>query len=201
MLERIDYVEIAERYIKQLVTEFENNPYNFFSESDVKCRLFMMLYQDSVISELKQTTDGKWISPLHSEVSYFNEKGKLVFHVDLSAIDPETTDVYSTPRTEGIRFAKGYRAGECSLAIEIKLNKVSNKRRMLTAWEKDMKKLEGIKSRNPHLTCFSILLDKKNQISSNSELVHFQRVYPNVKIVYASANGYECFMNFCPQSS
>ena len=115
----------------------------------------MMMYQNRAISGLKQTVDGRQISPLHSEVSYFNEKGKLVFHVDLSAINPETTDVYSTPRTEGIRFAKGYRAGECYLAVEIKLNKIADKKRILAGWKKDMKKLEDIKSRNPNLAALA----------------------------------------------
>jgi len=196
MPERASYVEIVEHHIRELVTEFKNNPYNFFSESDVKCGLFMMLRKDRAISELKHTTDGKMISPLHSEVSYFNDKGKLLFHVDLSVIEPETTDVYSTPSIDGIRFSKGYRAGECYVAIEIKLNKILDKEKMLVAWEKDMRKLGNIKTRNPFLTCFSILLDKKNHILTRTELTDFEERYPQIGIVYANASGSVFLINF-----
>jgi len=196
MIETTDYSRIATRYIKQLANEFKNNPYDFLSESDVKCKLFMILSQDNALSGLKPTNDGKQISPLHSEVSYFNRNGKLLFHVDLSAIDPGATDVYSKSGKGEVRLAKGYRAGECYLAIEIKLNKSANKRKMIADWEKDMRKLADIKSRNPGLTCFSILLDKKSHISSNDELAQLSGAYPNTKIVYANAVGNEYFINF-----
>jgi hypothetical protein len=146
----------------------------------------MMLHRDRAISDLKRTTDGKMISPLHSEVSYFNDEGKLLFHVDLSIIEPETTDVYSTPSVDGIRFSKGYRAGECYVAIEIKLNKILDKEKMLVAWEKDMGKLRNIKTRNPFLTCFSILLDKKNYILTQTELTDFEERYPQIRIIHAN---------------
>lgn len=195
MLERIDYVEIALRSIRELVTEFKSNPYNFFSESDVKCRLFMMLHRDDSISRLKKTVDNEMISPLHSEVSYFNDQGKLLFHVDLSIVEPATTDVYSTAATDGIRFSKGYRAGECYIAIEIKLNKKLDRQEMLGWWEKDMRKLENIKTRNPYLTCFSILLDKKSHIPTETERADLKDRYPETKIIYASASGSDFFIN------
>jgi hypothetical protein len=196
MIETTDYFRIATRYIKQLANEFKTNPYDFLSESDVKCRLFMILSRDNALSSLKPTNDGKQISPLHSEVSYFDRNGKLLFHVDLSAIDPGTTDVYSKSGKGEVRFAKGYRAGECYLAIEIKLNKSTNKRKMIADWEKDMRKLADIKSRNPGLICFSILLDKKSHISSNDELVQLLGAYPDTKIVYVNAVGNEYLINF-----
>ena len=67
---------------------------------------------------------------------------------------------------------------------------------MIADWEKDMRKLADIKSRNPDLTCFSILLDKKSHISSNDELAQLPEAYPNAKIVYANAIGNKHFINF-----
>jgi len=196
MSERIDYAVIAERHIKELVSEFNSNPFNFFSESDVKCRLFNMLFQNSEIGKLKRTTDGKQIYPLHSEVTYFNRRGRLLYHVDLSAVKPEETDVYSTPQAEGIRFSKGYSAPECLFAIELKLNKRNKKEKMLIIWEKDMKKLHDILSRNTSLTCFCLLLDKKNRISKERELTNLAAGYPEIKIIYANAHGEAFFINF-----
>jgi len=196
MLEKVDYARLAERYIRELVSDFVSNPFNFFSESDVKCRLFNMMFQNSEIGRLKKTIDGKRIYPLHSEVTYFNHEGRLLYHVDLSAVEPEETDVYSNPQAEGIRFSKGYSAPECLFAIELKLNKRNKKEKMLVIWEKDMKKLNDILSRNPSLTCFSMLLDKKNRISDEHELTNLAASYPRIRIIYANAHGENFFMNF-----
>jgi hypothetical protein len=67
---------------------------------------------------------------------------------------------------------------------------------MIADWEKDMRKLADIKSRNPGLICFSILLDKKSHISSNDELVQLLGAYPDTKIVYVNAVGNEYLINF-----
>jgi hypothetical protein len=198
MLEKVDYARSAERYIRELVSDFVSNPFNFFSESDVKCRLFNMMFQNSEIGRLKRTMDGRQIYPLHSEVTYFNREGRLLYHVDLSAVEPEETDVYSNPQTEGIRFSKGYSAPECLFAIELKLNKRNKKEKMLSVWEKDMEKLADILSRNPSLTCFCMLLDKKNRISEENELADLEAKYPRVKLVYANASGMTFFKNFEP---
>lgn len=194
--QRINYSVIAEATIRKLVREFENNPHNFFSEGDVKCRLFMLLFQNRKIRRLKKTRDGKLISPLHSEVSYFNDGGQLLLRVDLSAVDPEDTYVYSIPKKDGIKLAKGYEFGRSHCAIEIKLNKIDSKQKMLTKWIKDLDKLRDIKSRNPSLTLFSILLDKKNHDLTEDELSDIQRRYPRTRIVCANANGEHSFINF-----
>jgi len=75
------------------------------------------------------------------------------------------------------------------MQIEIKLNKIGDKQKMLERWKKDMKKLKDIKSRNPFLTCYSILLDKKNHIQETTELSSFRRNYPQTRIIYANASG------------
>jgi len=196
MTEKIDYARIAKQRIRELVDEFKNNPYNFFSESDVKCRLFLLLYENDEFKRLKCTTDGKLISPLHTEVTYFNDRGKLLFHVDLSAIEPKNTNVYSAPRRGEMKLAKGYRAGDCYFAIEIKLNRTNGKPKMLARWIKDIEKLEDIRRRNPLLTCFAILLDKKGHLLEEAELFDMQRNFPQVKIVYANANSQDYFINF-----
>ncbi len=65
---RIDYTGLIDRTLKEFVSEVQLHPYNFLSESDVKCKLFMMLYRHKEINRLRKTLDGRLISPLHSEV-------------------------------------------------------------------------------------------------------------------------------------
>jgi len=192
----IDYTGLIDRTLKEFVYEVQLHPYNFLSESDVKCKLFMMLYRHKEINRLKKTLDGRLISPLHSEVSYFNDKGKLLFHVDLSIIDPKTTDVYSKSKKMAIKFSKEYRAGVCYSAIEIKFNRRFGKDKIMEKWEKDWEKLEDISTRNQLITCYSILLDKKNRFSQQDEIVPYSQQYPNVKIVYTNTEGKGFFFNF-----
>jgi hypothetical protein len=177
------YSEIAEKCIRQLLDEFVKNPHNFFSESDVKCRLFALLFQHPQINIPMETMNGGLVWPLHTEVSYFDDDGKLFFHVDLSAVDPAFTEVHSNWRNAKIILRKGYRAGVCYFAVELKLNKIRKIPRMFEAWQKDMVKLENIKSRNKLLTCFSILFDKKGNAFADEQFKEIVNKHPQVKIL------------------
>lgn len=184
------YSDIAKHCIQELLNEFTRNPYNFFSESDAKCILFMMLLQKEPIGNLEETRDRQHVWPLHTEVSYFDEDGRLFFHVDMSAVDPSFTDVYSGAHARGkIRLTKGYSAPIIYFAIELKLNKLNKKPRMLVQWEKDLIKLAEIKTRNKWLTCFSILLDKRRNDVSENEFNEMKNKYPEVGMAYANCNG------------
>ncbi len=190
------YLLITEKSVRGLVDYFKSHPYNFFSESDVKCVLFELLFQHKEMNTLEETFDGKLTWPPHSEVSYFDENGKLFFHVDLSVIDPSWAKVYSKPQTRKIKLAKGYEAPVCYSAIELKLNKMNRKAKMFEKWEKDIRKLADIKTRNKFLTCFSIFLDKKNNKLTDHEFRGLCINHPDVRIVYANAEGQEFFGNF-----
>lgn len=192
----IDYSGLINKTIKEYVSKVQLHPYNFLSEGDVQCALFMMLSNHKEISDLKKTIDGKRISPLHSEVSYFNDRGKLSFHVDLSIIDPETTNVYSERKKIEIIYAKEYRAGLCYAAIEIKFNKRYSKNEILKQWKKDWIKLDDISTRNDLLTCYSILHDKRNHFSKKEEIIPYSRQFPRVKIVYTNFKRDCFFLNF-----
>lgn len=183
------YCRIAENSIKQLLGEFVENPAYFFSESDVKCRLFQLLFQHKQISTLGKTIDGKLTLPLHTEVSYFNDEGQLLFHVDLSAVDPLFTDTFSNSQNGGVKLSKGYSAKMCYFAIELKLNKLAPKNDMMEKWIADMEKLTNIKKRNPFLACFSILFDKTANSLSAQEFKAIIEKYGDIKILYANTHG------------
>lgn len=77
---------IVEDCINSVKFEFERNPYNFLSEGDVQCRLFLEFYQRKELNQMYETRDGRKIIPLHSEVTYSDESGKkLSKHIDISA--------------------------------------------------------------------------------------------------------------------
>lgn len=177
------------KHLKEIKSDFENNPFNFLSEGDVKCYLFMKLSKEFNFSKLRRTEDGQWISSLHSEVRYFNEQGKLLFQVDISSIDPQYTNVYSKKVREGRKrpmLAKRYAFDKSHFSIEIKLNKgVWSKNYTCKLWKKDLKKLKDIKSRNPTMLCFSLLLDRRGHFTER-DLAELRNSYPEIEIVYAT---------------
>lgn len=189
------YCSIADRCIKQLLDEFTTIPSLFFSESDMKCRLFIMLFQHKQISVPRKTIDGQLTSPLHTEVSYFDDNGKLLFHVDLSAVDPLFTDTFSNREIGGVKLSKGYSAKLCYFAIELKLNKLNNKSNMLKRWITDMEKLTNIRTRNPYLACFSVLFDKKTNHLNPEEFEEICNKYRQIRLLYANTDG-QIYLNF-----
>jgi hypothetical protein len=190
-----EYCAIALQSIKQILKEFVATPSCFFSESDVKCRLSNIFFQHKEINIPKETMDKQLTYPLHTEVSYFDDNSKLLFHVDLSAVDVGFTDMQSQARRGRIRLAKGYCANVCYFAIELKLNKHYNKPKMLKDWTADMVKLASIKTRNPYLICFSILFDKKANKLSEKEFEEILNKYGQIRILYANTDG-QIHLNF-----
>lgn len=184
------------KHLKEIKSDFENNPFNFLSEGDVECHLFMKLFKEHNLSKLKTTEDGQLISPLHSEVRYFNEQGKLLFQVDISSIDPQYTDVYSKKVREKRKrpmLAKRYAFDKSHFSIEIKLNKGAwSKNYTYNLWKKDLEKLKDIKSRNSTMLCFSLLLDRRCHFTER-DLVELRNSYPEIEIVYGRSVDWSCF--------
>jgi len=201
---------IVEDCIKTVKFEFEQNPYNFLSEGDVQCRLFLELYQRKELSRLEETRDGRKIIPLHSEVTYFDESGKkLSKHIDISAFNPQSAEVYSqNRRCTGLmlsrkrrvkpsrRLSKGYQFGDSYFLIEIKLNRGNwSKNETEKKWRRDLEKLAKLRRRlvnevwktTEEQECIfvSILFDKRAHFSRD-EIKSLEEEYPGIKLVYAT---------------
>ena len=183
------HIELLQGCIKELVLEFEKNPFNFLSEDDVKCHLFMKLWSKGNFDRLQRTEDGQEISALHSEVTYFDERHELSVHTDISIINPEQTDVYSRGRRHrgsGAELSKQYEFRESFAVVEIKYNRGTwSKGNTKRYWTNDLEKLQKLQKRIPTMHYFSVLLDKKGHFSS-SELNEIQQRYPEIAIAYGN---------------
>jgi len=181
-----DYLRLVNKCVKKLKHEFENNPFNFLSEDDIKCHLFMKLWEKREFCNLEETEDKQKISRLHSEVTYFDAERKLRVHADLSAIDPKHTNVYSDRRNVGrAKLSKGYEFSESHFLIEIKFNRGEwSKERAWEEWKKDLDKLKRLRDRITSMRYFSIFFDKRGYFSSG-DVNEMRKLYPGIKIVYA----------------
>lgn len=185
--QNIQYVELLQSCINETVSEFEGNPFNFLSEDDVKCHLFMKLWTRGNFDKFQRTEDGQKISALHSEVTYFDERHELNVHADISIINPEQTDVYSRGRRHkgsGAKLSKQYEFRESFAIVEIKFNRGAwSKGKTKRQWTKDLEKLRKLQRRIPSMHYFSILLDKRAHFSSE-EFNEIQQEYLGITLIY-----------------
>ena len=181
------YVDLLQSCINEIVSEFEENPFNFLSEDDVKCHLFMKLWTKGDFTKFQNTEDGQKISALHSEVTYFDERYELNVHADISIINPEETDVYSEGRRHkgtGAKLSKQYEFRKSFAVVEIKFNKGAwSKGNTIRYWTNDLEKLRKLQKRIPNMHYFSILLDKRSYFSVE-EFNGIQQKYPEITIIY-----------------
>jgi len=182
------YVGVLQDCIRETVSEFEKNPFNFLSEDDVKCHIFMKLWKKGNFDKFERTEDGQEVSALHSEVTYFDERHELNIHADISIISPQQTDVYSRGRRHkgsGAELSKQYEFRESFAVVEIKYNRGAwGKGNTIKYWTKDLEKLQNLQERIPDMHYFSILLDKKGHFSSD-ELGQIRQNYPRISVIYA----------------
>ena len=186
------YVDLLQSCINEIVSEFEENSFNFLSEDDVKCHLFMKLWTKGDFSKFQNTEDGQKISALHSEVTYFDERHELNVHADISIINPEQTDVYSRGRRyegTGAKLSKQYEFRESFVVVEIKFNKGAwSKGNTKRYWTNDLEKLRELQRRIPNMHYFSILLDKSGQFSLE-ECSEIRQKYPGITMIYGKPRG------------
>jgi len=174
------------RSIDTLSESFSNNPYIFLTEGDMQSYLIKDLLQNSNLNQIKTSRDNKKTYVVHSEISFFGENEKLNNRVDIAVIDVSTLDLYSTTRPSQ-RLSKGFEFSNANVGIEVKMNRRGNKLKVIMEIEKDSKKLEKLKRRNPSTLFIVVYFDKKNQLTSH-DINELQTKYGSITIRYSVPN-------------
>ncbi|MFZ7136856.1 MAG: hypothetical protein ACOWW1_00330 [archaeon] len=174
--------ERVEIYIERIIEQFQKNPELFLTESDLKCRLFMELDSDPVLSQEEVTKDGAHrTNYVHSETAYFVEGRLDKNRVDITVVKPSNYDFAN----QQIVGRKGYYFVEPSIGIELKLNKLMYKNDIITNLIKDLKKLTALKTFREESTFYLLFLDKKN-IVSQEDIDWLQNSFKTVKIFHST---------------
>lgn len=98
--------------ITETIRRFKENPELFLTESDLKCRLFMELNSDPVLSKEEAAGDGeKRTDYVHSETSYFVLGRLNKRRVDITVVKPSN---YSFANLDAIA-RKGFYFDEPSI--------------------------------------------------------------------------------------
>jgi len=106
------FVRRVEDCISKIVREFRRNPELFLTESDLKCRLFMELDSDPVLSKEESTQDGRKTNYVHCESSYFVFGRLNKKRVDITVVNPSNFDFRNQAASR-----KGYYFAEPSIGM------------------------------------------------------------------------------------
>lgn len=150
--------------IADLINDFGVYPDKYLTESDVRCLLFKKLMEYQEFNQLQETEDGSYSIPVHTEVRWYGETGKLKWRSDIVILDVSTlrvkNGIFRLP-------SKGYGFYKPLAIIEIKLRRVngSSDHMLIKKVREDIDKLKEIKTELPgDYYRYLVILDKKKNI-------------------------------------
>lgn len=171
-----DKIEIA---INKIMGDFEEYPDRYLTESDVRCVLVNELMSIPELNRIQDTRDNSESIPLHTEVRWYGQSGKLRWRSDIVIIDVNTlkvkNDVFKLP-------SKGFSFNNPIAIIEIKFRRRNGKANsaFILDIKRDVDKLKGIKREIPGTYfCGLVIFDKKEDICTkiSKEDIDFKVYY------------------------
>jgi hypothetical protein len=146
------YHNILEK-ISELELDFQRNQGIILTEYDLQCLIFHKIYD--LFTHDQRTFD--WNikgSPLHTEIKFFNENGKLFFRPDITIIKPENYSIIHSIadfviKNDKIKYkptsSKEFEFGGDSMIIELKFCREKQGITNINSFKSDLRKIRRIK--------------------------------------------------------
>lgn len=156
-------IGFIEQKIEQLISEFKQFPEKFLTEEDIRCYLYSILLER--FGSIQNCEDNNKSIPLHTEVRWYGNSGKLKLRSDIVVIDA------SSLRTTEKYFklpSKGYTFNKPKIILEIKLRRKNGKsdNGFKSAIQRDRNKLLDLRKEiKENFTSFLLVFDKKNNMN------------------------------------
>ena len=168
--------------IEMLVQEFRNNPDKFLTEEDMRSYLYHLLLNDFNILQNCEN-DSKSI-PLHTEIRWYGQSGRLKLRSDIVIIDVSTL---RTTRNNGLRLpSKGYGFNKPKIVIEVKMRRKGSETdtAFINKIRRDRTKIWTLNSElDNDFYSFIVIFDKKKNLDLELEEQNNHKeyyVYPYV---------------------
>jgi hypothetical protein len=152
--------------LHSVLRDFGRYPDNFLTEEDVRSCIIRKLMNDFRLNRPLTTEDGSQSVPVHSEVRWYGQSGKLKFRSDIVIFDVSTLQVKNSLTKIP---SKGYGFNTPIVIIEVKFRRINGEsdNALIKEIKADLKKISAIKKEIPGAyTCFVFALDKKSDIRS-----------------------------------
>jgi len=166
----------VEEKINILIEEFRKYPDKFLTEEDVRAYLYHLLLED--LNIVKSTEDSSQSIPLHCEVRWYGNSGRLKLRSDIVLLDVSTL---KTKNTKLFRLpSKGYSFNKPLVIVEIKLRRKngSSDNEFKRKIKRDISKLKKIKMElNSGFNSYVLIFDKKKKLSFEATIENTHKEY------------------------
>ncbi len=165
--------------IVNLINDFKGYPDKYLTESDVRCVLVNELMKIPEFNEIQNTEDNSKSIPVHTEIRWYGQSGRLKWRSDIVIIDVSTLKV--TNDLFRLR-SKGFSFNQPKAIIEIKLRRKNGESNstFIVKVKKDIEKLDRIREEiGGDYFCGLVIFDKKENIAQKIPVVN-----NNLKLYY-----------------
>ena len=192
------------REIKNIEGEYQNNQGLILSEDDLKCHIFRRVYDLIPNHNVRTANPETTGSPLHSEIRFYDENGKLNLVPDITVLDPAGMSIKHgrSIRIKGNSLAygklpsKGFEFGGKAIVIEIKFEKSKNGISETTVQKikKDLEKITGLMTRHNrpsidnNIFGIMVIFNKTNNYPTSLKQLFQEYTAENLTIVYGTGN-------------
>ncbi|MDK2978300.1 MAG: hypothetical protein PWP52_1014 [Bacteroidales bacterium] len=183
----MNFTEIRDQILvklSDLEREYQQNKGIILTESDMHCLLFRKIYD---LFDHSQNTFDTFIqgSPLHSEITFFNEKGKLFYKPDITIIKPDNYSIIHSIsdviiKDEEIFYkptaSKMFSFGGDAIIIELKFCRGEKGISKIRPYQEDLRKIKKIKKlveQNSSSRMYGIIAIFNKTDKKSGEFEHF----------------------------
>lgn len=201
----IQTVEDIISQITELESDYQENKALILSEDDLKCQIFRKIYPLFDHNQVTMDNNIKG-SPLHTEIKFFDENGKLSLIPDITVLNPNDLSIIHAVKfritSRGIKYkrtsSKEFEFAGDTIIIELKFckNKTGISQSNVVSYEKDINKIKRIQEivntrsegRNKVFGIF-VIFNKTN--IANTEFQRFMlsnQSLSELRVIYGTGN-------------
>lgn len=169
--------------VDSVAVEYAQQPGLILTEDDLKCLLFSRFSSNRLLAGFFSTRDTHVkATRVHSEISWYDAKGKLTIKPDLTILDPAELRILKGDARRATLPSKGFGFSGDAIVFELKfirqksgITKSVYQRQILKDWAKVERLLKKLKNQNAshQFFCFFIIFNKGDRACS--EFRHFLR--------------------------
>ena len=159
-----------EQKIDELLGEFRANPEIVLTEDDVRCQLYMKLKSVRELSELCETADGGGVRslPLHTEVRWYGDNGKLRYRSDIVIIPVSNLITRNRPSFKLPSKSYGFDGPVAIIELKLRRRNGPSDAKFKKEIQSDLEKLEELKKKvSERSKRYLVILDKRESIRDN----------------------------------
>lgn len=179
-----------EKKIDEIGEFYNENKAVILTETDLQCILYQKLLEIESLRKIKKTNNDEDFRThsVHTEISWFDDKGRLTMKPDISLIDPSNITIENG--RQSIKMpTKGFYFIEGGIIFELKFNRNRSCTKFLNEIKKDFEKFKKLKQLNDEIFCYFVVFNKRDNKNKDFEEFLIRNASSSThKLIHKSAN-------------